>query len=83
MFSLGGNLEFIAVPQYGLMARELASSNEFADYLEEYGTNYFRRSMGVITVFQRCTVVVGCVDFSRRQERTTFALDYIEMIAVA
>ena len=65
------------------MTRELASSDQFADCLEEYDNNYFRRSMGIITVFQRCTVFVGCVDFSQRQERTMFALDYIEMIAVA
>ena len=73
-FSLDGNLEFIAVPQYGLMTRELASSDKFADCLEEYGSNYFRRSMGIITVFQRCTVFVGCVDFSRRQEENNVCI---------
>jgi hypothetical protein len=83
LFCLSGeHLEFIAVPQYGLMAREHPLSKQFADCLKKYGNNYFRRSMGTITVFKRCTVFVGCIDFTQWQLRTTFALDYIEMIAV-
>ncbi len=56
----GDNLEFIAVPQYGLMATEHTSSKQFIKCLDKYGTNYFRRSMGIITVFKRSTVFVGC-----------------------
>jgi hypothetical protein len=79
---LDDRLEFIAVPEYGLMTREHISNEQFAECFKKYGKNYFRRSIGIITVFKRSTVFVGCIDFtSQWQHRTTFALDYIEMIA--
>ncbi len=70
------------MPEYGLMAREHASSKQFAKYFDKYGYAYFYRSMGIITVFKRCTVYVGCVDYTVWQTRTAFVLDYVEMIAV-
>jgi hypothetical protein len=64
------------------MAREHTSSKQFADCLVKYGKKYFRRSMGIITVFKRCIVYVGCIDTTGRQSKTDFVLDYVEMIAV-
>jgi hypothetical protein len=76
------NLEFIAVPKYGLMAREHISNTQFANCLDKYGKNYFCRSMGIMTVFKRCTVFIACIDMTRWQWRTSFVLDYVEMIPV-
>jgi hypothetical protein len=76
------NLEFIAVPEYGLIAREYIASKQFANYSDKYKTSYFCRSMGIITVFKRCTVFVGCLDLTRPQWGQNMILDYVEMIAV-
>jgi len=53
VFVSDDNFEFIAVPDYGLIAREHTSSEQFFNYLDKYGKAYFRRSMGIITVFKR------------------------------
>jgi len=58
-------------------------AKQFANCLDKYDKAYFRRSMGIITVFKRCTVFVGCIDLTQEQPRTSFVLDYVEMIAMA
>ena len=62
------------------MVREKTSSEQFAKYSKKNGQGYFRCSMGIITVFKRCTVFIGCTDLARWQPRSSVILDYAEMI---
>ena len=64
------------------MAREHTSSEQFAKYLKKYGKDYFRRSMGIISVFKRCTVFISCFDLTTWGQRSSVILDYVEMVAV-